>query len=167
MKRIVISATAILLAAFLVLSTVPAVFAANTEPLDIFTGPEADSASSSAPDTASSGPGLSPIELGNLVTGVWEGSVPIFTSEKTYFNDRVTFDFNTDREEDLLLRFRSLDPDTFFPPNEWRAEGGAVNFALVSLGAASHGGYLLAFRDEGEAACLQGLSVGVGGDGDG
>ena len=130
MKRIVISATAILLAAFLVLSTVPAVFAANTEPLDIFTGPEADSASSSAPDTASSAPGLSPIELGNLVTGVWEGSVPIFTSEKTYFNDRVTFDFNTDREEDLLLRFRSLDPDTFFPPNEWRAEGGALTFSF-------------------------------------
>ena len=43
-----------------------------------------------------------------------------------------------------------------------RAEGGAVDFALVGLGEASHGGYLLAFRDEGEAACLQGLSVSVG-----
>ena len=45
--------------------------------------------------------------------------------------------------------------------------GGAVDFALVSLGEASHGGYLLALRDEGQAACLQGLGVGVGRDGDG
>ena len=48
-----------------------------------------------------------------------------------------------------------------------RAKGGAVNFALVSLGEASHGGYLLALRDEGKAACLQGLGIGVGRDGDG
>ena len=47
-----------------------------------------------------------------------------------------------------------------------RAKGGAVDFALVSLSEASHGCYLLAFRDEGEAACLQCLGVGVGRDGD-
>ena len=48
-----------------------------------------------------------------------------------------------------------------------RPEGGAVNFALVGLGEASHRGYLLALRDEGKAVCLQGLGVGVGRDGDG
>ena len=53
------------------------------------------------------------------------------------------------------------------PAMRRRTEGGAVDFALVSLGEASHGGYLLAFRDEGEAACFQGLGVGVGWDGDG
>ena len=48
-----------------------------------------------------------------------------------------------------------------------RTKGGTVDFALVSLSEASHGGYLLALRDEGEAACLQCLGVGVGRDGDG
>ena len=47
------------------------------------------------------------------------------------------------------------------------AKGDTVDFALVSLGEASHGGYLLDLRDEGEAACLQGLGVSVGRDGDG
>ena len=46
-----------------------------------------------------------------------------------------------------------------------RTEAGAIDFTLVGLGEASHGGYLLAFRDEGEAACLQGLGVGRDGDG--
>ena len=45
--------------------------------------------------------------------------------------------------------------------------GGAVDFALVSLSEASHGCYLLALRDEGEAACLQSLGISVGRDGDG
>ena len=48
-----------------------------------------------------------------------------------------------------------------------RTKGGAVDFALVSLDEASHGGYLLALRDESQAACLQGLGIGVGRDGDG
>ena len=53
-------------------------------------------------------------------------------------------------------------------PARWRrTEGGAVDLALVGLGEASHGGYLLDFRDEGEAACLQCLGVGVGRDEDG
>ena len=54
-----------------------------------------------------------------------------------------------------------------WPATRRRTEGGTVDFALVGLGEASHGGYLLAFRDQGEAACLQGLGVGVGRDGDG
>ena len=37
----------------------------------------------------------------------------------------------------------------------------------MGLGEASHRGYLLALRDEGKTACLQGLGVGVGQDGDG
>ena len=53
------------------------------------------------------------------------------------------------------------------PAMRRRTEGGAVDFALVSLGEASHGGYLLTLRDEGKAACLQGLGVGVSRDGDG
>ena len=53
------------------------------------------------------------------------------------------------------------------PARRRHTEGGTVDFALVSLSEASHGSYLLAFRDEGEAACLQSLGVGVGRDGDG
>ena len=53
------------------------------------------------------------------------------------------------------------------PARRRRTTGGAVDFALVSLSEASHGCYLLALRDEGEAACLQSLGVGVGRDGDG
>ena len=42
-----------------------------------------------------------------------------------------------------------------------------VDFALVGLCEASHGGYLLALCQEGKAACLQHLSVGVRRDGGG
>ena len=53
------------------------------------------------------------------------------------------------------------------PAMRRRTKGGAVDFALVSLSEASHGCYLLAFRDEGEAACLQCLGVSIGRDGGG
>ena len=53
------------------------------------------------------------------------------------------------------------------PARRRRTKGGAVDFALVSLSEASHGCYLLALRDEGEAACLQCLGVGIGRDGGG
>ena len=57
--------------------------------------------------------------------------------------------------------------DSARPAGRRRTKSGAVDFALVGLGEASHGGYLLALRDEGEAACLQGLGIGIGRDGDG
>ena len=46
------------------------------------------------------------------------------------------------------------DADTAQPVGRRRAEGGTVDLALVSLGEVSHGGELLALRNEGEAAHL-------------
>ena len=48
-----------------------------------------------------------------------------------------------------------------------RAKGCAINLALVSLGEASYGGYLLALPNEGKVACLQRLGIGVDRDGSG
>ena len=59
------------------------------------------------------------------------------------------------------------DTDSARPVRRRRAEGGTVDLALVSLGEASHGGELLALRNEGEAARLQCLGICVGWDGDG
>lgn len=140
MKRVAVSVMAILLAAFFILSTISAVLAVEPEPdapsfSEGGTSVMPADAPSSPEETPTSSPEasqpiLSPIALANRFHGVWEGSVPIFTSERSYFNEHVVLDFNTDRDEMLMLQFQSLGQDTFYPPNEWRAEGGAITFSF-------------------------------------
>ena len=60
-----------------------------------------------------------------------------------------------------------LTTPTRLGPSRGDVPKAAVDFALVGLREASHGGDLLALRKEGKAACLQRFGVSVRRDGGG
>ncbi|MEG2174642.1 MAG: transglutaminase-like domain-containing protein [Oscillospiraceae bacterium] len=64
------------------------------------------------------------------LNGAWQGTLPVFMTNHSYFNDPIALDVNAARNNQILLRMDSIDKVCYQPPSEWVRSAEGLQFSL-------------------------------------